>query len=692
MSVYRAFCCLLSVLPLSVCVAIDSACSQASSPNSVEALEPIRVTATRSPKLPLNVPRAISLIEKMDIQQAQPTLTLNESLYLLPGLFVTNPYNFAQDLRLSIRGFGARSPFGVRGIKILVDGIPQTLPDGISQVDGVDPGIVERIEVLRGPSGSLYGNASGGVVAVTTEDGPDAPLQIEPRLVSGSFGLLKTQIKMGGRTLDTDFRLFGSRLEYMGFREHSATENLLFQGKINWKVASGSETQWTAQVFHSPEADDPGGLTAAQAAVNPRQAHPRNLLYDAGEEVQQEMMGLKWRKLLSAHQELNWTVHMIHRDFSGRLPFTSGGQVAFRRWAPGTGLKYINRHAWLGKPNQVIAGIDFLFQNDHRQRFDNNFAVRGTETLNQKETVDNLGVYLRNERVLTDRWEIVAGGRFDRIHYRVSDDFRADGDQSGSQSLSRGSGTLGVLYHLAEQHRLFANAATVFETPTTTELINNPSGSGGFNPSLEPQTSYSLEFGIKGNHGVEYEATLFYIHTEDEITPFELPAFPGRTFFRNSGITRRRGAETWLRWAFHRDWQLTASYTFSDFQFGSFIQGGQSFKENHLPGIPMHRAAGQIRYQHPMGMFARFQAEYASSLFANNENTVKNEAYTATRLETGLEHNWGSFRGSIFAGINNVLDEVYNANVRINAAAERFFEPAPPFNWFGGVSLRWTSF
>ena len=681
--------CLALILVLDGATTDSSVHAQSMRAESIEILEPLEVSATRSERLIQNIPNAVSRVDKQDIQKGQPTLTLDESLSVLPGLYFQNPYNFAQDLRLSIRGFGARSPFGIRGIKILVDDIPQTLPDGISQLDSSDPGIVDHVEVLRGPSASLYGNASGGVVSIFTEEGRE-PFEVESKIVTGSFGLLKTQLKLGGRASSIGYRVFGSRLEFNGYREHNVTENLLFQSKFNWEAASGSETQLTVHKFHSPRADDPGGLTLSQTLNNPRQAHPQNVLFDAGEEVDQEMVGWRWQKPFGQRQELTLTAHLIHRDFSNRLPFVSGGQVEFKRWAPGASFKYINNHSLLNKSNRWIAGLDFLYQNDDRQRFDNNSGVRGAETLAQREIVDSLGLYIREEIVLSDFWELVAGARYDRIHYRVDDDFLADGDQSGSRTMSQGSGTVGALFHLTTEHRIYLNGSTVFETPTTTELINNPAGTGGFNPSLNPQTSYSFELGLKGNPGIEYELALFYIRTNDEITPFELAAFPGRTFFRNSGTTVRKGVEGWLQWRPHKNIQGTVSYTYSDFEFKTFDVGGISFAGNRIPGVPTHRTVGQIEYHHPQGWFGSLQAEYVSRFYVNNENTVDNSAYTNVRLKLGIDQQWGSFKGSLFAGVNNLLDERYNANTRTNAAGGRFFEPAPSINLFAGISLTWT--
>ena len=221
-------------------------------------------------------------------------------------------------------------------------------------------------------------------------------------------------------------------------------------------------------------------------------------------------------------------------------------------------------------------------------------------------------------------------------------------------------------------------------------MINNPSGTGGFNPNLKPQTSYSLELGLKGNPGIEYELALFYIRTEDEITPFELAAFPGRTFFRNSGTSERKGVEAWLRWRPHKNWQGTVSYTYSDFEFQEFVVSGMDFEGNRLPGIPVHRAVGQIDYRHPEGWFGSMRVEQVSRFYVNNENTAENSAYTRARLKLGMEKKWGSIRGSLFLGINNLFDVSYNANTRINAAGGRYFEPAPPINLFAGISLSWS--
>ncbi|NIQ00548.1 MAG: TonB-dependent receptor, partial [Nitrospinaceae bacterium] len=489
---------------------------------------------------------------------------------------------------------------------------------------------------------------------------------------------------------NTGARVFGSRLEYNGYREHSVTENLLVQSKINWRGGDDSDLMVVIRKFHSPRAEDPGGLTAQQVTLNPRQAHSTNVLFDAGEEVDEETLGLRWRKPLAGRQEWTLSAQVIHRHFSNRLPFTPGGQVKFERWAPGASVKYINNRPWFKKSNRLVAGADVLFQNDDRERFNNHQGVRGATVLKQREIVDSQGIYLRNELLLFDDWELTAGGRYDRIHFRVNDSFFSDGNQSGSRTLSQGSGTLGLLYHITPNSSIYLNGATVFETPTSTELLNNPAGTGGFNPNLDPQTSYSVELGWKGRRVFEYELALFFIRTRDEITPFELAAFPGRTFFRNAGTSERQGVEGRIRWPMTAHWRGTLSYAYSDFEFRDFSVSGVSFAGNRIPGVPRHRVVGQIEYKNPQGWFARGQVERVHRFYVNNESTAQNSGYTASRLELGMEKTWGEMRGGLTFGMGNLLDERYNGNTRINAAGDRFFEPAPPFNLFGGISLSWV--
>ena len=370
-----------------------------------------------------------------------------------------------------------------------------------------------------------------------------------------------------------------------------------------------------------------------------------------------------------------------------------GGQVSFNRWVGGLAIQFVNDHKLFKRPNRLLVGVDYGIQNDHRKRFNNNFGIQGALALSQIEQVQSIGPFLRNEWNLVDKLDLVFGGRWDWLHYRVDDLFQTDGDQSDSRTLSQASGTVGLVFHLADRHQIYTNVASLFEAPTTTELINNPTGIGGFNPNLDAQRSLSQEFGLRGTPaGFQYDAAIFHIYTWDEITPFELQAFPGRAFFRNSGQSRRLGVETRIVTPVWHGLRAEIGYTYSDFEFEKFIVNDINLKGNAFPGVPKHRWEGRIRYAHSSGVFGQIYVQRVGQFYVNNVNNVSNHAYNLGQLLFGWEakHDW--IEGSLFFGINNLFNEQYNANTRINAAFGRFFEPGPPINIFGGLSLRITLF
>lgn len=667
----------------------SSAQAQEPDPPTSVTLKPIEVTATRSEKQLSEIPNAITQLKRDKQQNYQPGATIDEFGRGTPGVFFQNPFNYAQDLRIAIRGFGARSPFGVRGIHVRIDDIPQTLPDGQTQLDSIDPSLIEHMEILRGPSASLFGNASGGMINITTRSAPHEKFVLEPRQVFGQFGYFKSEIYAGGREKDFDYNIFGSRLQQKGWRNHSNVENYFSQLKLNFQTDTDSDWMILFRKFYSPESKDPGGLTSAQVHANPKQASPRNLLFNAGEKVSQEQIGMRYRKKPSATQTLTVIAHLLHRDFQNNLPFLDGGQVEFDRWVGGLAIQFINDHKLFKRPNRFLAGVDYGIQNDDRKRFNNNFGIQGALALNQIERVQNIGPFFRNEWNMADKLDLVVGGRWDWLHYRVKDVFQTDGDQSGSRNLSQASGTAGLVYHLTEQHQVYTNVASIFEAPTTTELINNPTGSGGFNSNLDAQTSLSQELGLRGTPtGFQYEAAIFHIYTWNEITPFELQLFPGRAFFRNTGESRRIGVETRLATPVWNGLRAEIGYTYSDFEFVKFITDNTNLKGNAFPGVPEHRWEGQVRYTHSSGIFGQIYVQRVGKFFVNNVNSVSNGAYNLGQLLLGWEkkHNW--IEGSLFFGINNLFNEQYNANTRINAAFDRFFEPGPPLNVFGGLHIR----
>ena len=654
-----------------------------------DAVSEIIVTATRLDLAARSVPAAISVVSGDKIQQARQQLALDEALARVPGVFFQNRYNFAQDLRIAIRGFGARSNFGVRGIKILVDGIPETLADGQSQVDSIDLASVRQVEVLRGPSSALYGNAAGGVISILSERGSSEPYA-DARIAVGDYGYRRYQVKTAGAAGRLDYLVSLSELQIDGYREHSEAENTQLNSRFLFRVSDNTELGWAISATDQPVSNDPGGVTRAEAAANPRAARGRNIDFDAGEALDQQKLGLSFKHAFPDGGELRARGYYLARDFRNRLPFTDGGIVSFDRAFTGGGISYTRSFGLGNMQHRVVAGIDHDRQRDDRQRYDNNSGIQGALVFDQLERVTSTGFFVQDEIGVSDRLAVTLGLRYDDIEFDVADAFLADGNDSGTRSLDDVSPSIGFLYDIGGRHALYGSVATAFETPTTTEFAN-PDGSGGFNPSLEPQKSTSYELGVRGGlfESTRYEVAVFKIDVDDELIPFEIASSPDREFFANAGKSERRGIELSLGAEPLPGLNLALSYTWSQFEFDTFVDGdGNDYSGNTIPGIPETFAHADISYVHESGFFAAVDALYTDDLFADNANSAEVSGATIANLRFGQKKTIDRFDIEPFIGVSNVFDSEYTANVRINAFGGRYFEPGPERNVYGGVSVR----
>ena len=659
--------------------------------NHIE-LPPIEVTSTRVEKEINKVPFSISLIDKDQIQLGKQAITLDESLNKIPGVYVQNRYNFAQDQRISIRGFGSRAAFGVRGIKIIYDGIPLTLPDGQSQTDSLDLSSAERIEVIRGPVSALYGNSSGGVISIFSETGDEKPF-VEIKPLFGSFGLFKFNAKTGGKFKNFNYLINISRLNYDGFRDHSKTENIQLNSNFNYLLGNNSDITVVLNFIDAPTAKDPGSLTKEQINQDRNQAASGNLASNSGEQVKQLRFGLRFNSYINDNNQVEALTYIITRDFEQRLPF---GIISFDRVFLGGGLKYILSSKLFNHNNRLIIGTDIEYQDDDRLNFSfTDDFKKDSITLDQTEQVFNLGIYLQNEFSLLDNLELSLGLRYDYYNFSVDDFLINDNnpDQSGSRSFSQLNPKIGVLYSPADSVNLYGNFSTSFETPTTTEFINNPDGSGGLNPDLDPQETIGYEIGAKGviQNNLQYDLALFYADIDDQLIPFEVEGFAGREFFRNAGKSRQYGLELLLDYLITKYVNISFSYTYLNFEFRDFRIENEIFDGNDVPGIPDHQIFANILYKSDIGFYGGADLLYVSDFFVNDSNSEKNGSYTVLNLRTGFERSfYNKIRLNTFLGLNNILDEKYNSSVRVNAFGDRFFEPAPQFNLFGGFSVKYT--
>lgn len=647
-------------------------------------LVPVTVQATRFETADTKSPLATTSLAKSFIQRGQNQLSVNESLDAIPGLFALNGNNFSQDLRVSIRGFGARSAFGIRGVKVLVDGIPESTPDGQAQVDNLDLGVLENIEVVRGPSSGLYGNASGGVISFTTQNPTINPF-VEARVALGSYGLQQYQLKTGQQKGKFGYLIHGIHVNTDGYRENSGMKNTILNGKFNFQLTDKSDLQFLANYANSPQADDPGGINLAQAEEDRKSARDRNLSFMGGEEIVQSRFALIYKNAIADNQQLEIKTWISNRDFANRLPFGFGGIVEFDRTFTGFNTNYQLDKTLFGLPYRLKIGVDLQNQVDDRTRFVNENGVKGNMTLDQKEAFLSFGTFLVQELSLTDNFTAMLGLRYDAIRLKATDNFLSNGDQSGESNLNNFNPTFGLVYSTSDAANIYGNISTSFETPTLNELSNNPSGLGGFNPDLMPQEATNYEVGIKGivNNKLRYELALFTIKVKEEIVSFELEDFPDRDFFRNAGSTDRKGVEASLTYSLARGLNAFLNYTYSDFKYDEF----RSFNGNFLPGIPKHNTFFALNYSRNKGLFGSLQVRSIGELFAKDDNSVTVDGFTVVNLKLGYRHNLTKGHIEPFFGINNLLGTEYFDNVRVNAFGSRFYEPAPTVNFYGGVKV-----
>ncbi|MCO7217182.1 MULTISPECIES: TonB-dependent receptor [unclassified Halomonas] len=679
----------LLLLPLTTPVTAQTA---ATDDRAVELQQPVlTVSAPRLERELLTTPMAVSMVDEDDIHQGQQRVRLDESLVRVPGVFIQNRDNFAQGARVSIRGFGARAPFGVRGITILVDGIPYTLPDGQAQLDAIDLDNAEQIEVIRGPAAVQYGNAAGGVISVTTADGRDeGDDSTTIRAGIGSDGYNKQSLSTGGEHDGWAYHLGASRLELAGYRDHSRTEKRLLNASLSRDMGDQRRLTAIINLLDNPRSEDPGGLTQDQVDEDRRQAGRFTEDYDTGQEVDQQVVGLQYEDLGFGPGELYLKGFTTWRDFEQQLPYPGDSLIDYRRHHFGGSAEYHQRSNLAGMTLDSMVGIDGARQEDDRHRRDVAFdgSVTG-EVADETQTATSLGIFAQGDLALNEHWILSAGGRFDRIDMEIDDDYDNDGDQSGERTFHETNGSLGISYRFHPLHQVYANTSTAFETPTFSEFAN-PAG-GGFNPDVEPQESWSRELGVRGTlpTGLDYDVTLFSIDVDDELVPYEIDG-SDRTFYENLGDTSRDGLEVALGWQPSARLELNTALTLARYEFNQV--SGSDLDGNRLPGLPETTWVNQLTWygtgSQETRYFATLETQYVGDMVADNANRVDVDSYWLVNLRAG--DGWrlgGNQILSTYLGIRNLFDEDHYANIRINASNDRYFEPAPDRSFYAGVEL-----
>ncbi|MYM70570.1 TonB-dependent receptor [Pseudoduganella sp. FT55W] len=661
------------------------------------------ISGTRTERASFDVPASIDAVA---IDDSQPRVNASEALAAVPGLVVQNRQNYAQDLQISSRGFGARSAFGVRGVHLIADGIPASMPDGQGQAATFNLDMAERIEVLRGPYSAIYGNHAGGVIQLFSKEGEGAP-SVELNVSGGSYGTHKTDLNAQGKQGGIGYLLDASRFDTDGYRAHSAATRDQAYAKLTLAPVDGAKLSIVASALRQDDTQDPLGVTWATYQRDPRanetdnadtQTPKRTLAdrYNTRKSISHQQIGAAWEQHFG-DDRLRVTAYGGNREVIQYQAFSkafqapathSGGVVDFERDFSGAEISWTHvQHLAIGKLT-TTAGVEYGRSSDARQGYENfignQFGVKGALRRDEDDKVSNLDPYLQTEWD-SGAWQLSAGLRHNRVKISVDDHFISNGNDSGSLNYSHTTPVLGVLYRVAPQLNVYASAARGFETPTLNELFYSGTG-GGFNFRLQPAYSTHLEGGIKArlNDGVRINAALFQVKTDDELVVDT--ASGGRTSYRNGGKTLRQGAElsldaTW-RYGFSTRLALTTLRAIYDQGYGNVLKGSR------LPGVPNANAYAELAWQESAGRWgAALEAIAASDIYVEDSNADKAApGYGVLNARITARQQWGGWRFKQYARLNNLLDKNYVGSVIVGDTNKRYYEAAPQRNWMLGVS------
>jgi len=647
-------------------------------------LAPMMVTVTRRDVAWRGMSRAVATVRGSLVTEGRSTDALADVLLTVPGVFAVDRYNDSQDERISIRGFGARSAFGLRGVKLVLDGIPQTLPDGQGQLSSIELSDVERIEVLRGASSSLYGNASGGVISVTSRSRPPDRVGGRARVDGGAFAFRKAfaavEAPLGAGALFAS----GSWTKQDGFRDHSSAEMRRASVRLHQPLAERTRLSALLYVADSPDALNPGSLTSLEADTLPAQAAPFNVQVGAFKSIRQGQAGVAVDHRLGPDAAVSLAVFGSRRVVDNRLTF---GEIDLARWTYGVRASGTWQVAGVPFAPTVTVGVDAQQQRDQRE----NRSLDGTETtLDQFETVGEIGPFVETAFSLGRGVTLNAGVRYDAVGFRVDDRLLVDGDQSGGRTMHAASGSVGLVAGASDVVTPWVNVSSAFETPTTTELVNRPDGGGGLNPALEPQRTWSYEFGVRGvvAEGLRYEVVAYRADIRSALVPFEDPAQPGRRFFRNAATLRSRGLEVGVDAALPATISVGAAYTLGDHVYVMFRTAADTLDDNDMPGVPQHRLHLFVRAGASRGVWGVLEQTFTSAYYVDDVNSEQVSGFAVSNVRVGWRGVLGRATVDPYVAVLNLFDRMYSASVVVNARGGRFYEPAPGRRLLVGVEAR----
>jgi len=674
-------------------------------------LREVVITATRIEADPFNIPAAISSISAEQLRNDALGVNLADDVASVPGLLARNRNNYAQDQQVSIRGIGANSAFGIRGVRVYQDGIPATGPDGQGQVSQFNLDSASRVEILRGPFSALYGNSSGGVIQLFTATG-HGPLQLRGAVAYGSFDNLRTSLNAQGSVGALGYNLDYSHFQVDGFRDHSAAKNDSFNGKVNYSFNDSNKLALVANVVARPNAQDPLGLTPQEFAADPESTDPAATRFNTRKSLQQQQVGLIYDLTINDQQSvrlLGYGGHRIVQQFlsipsaTQAAPGSAGGVVGLNRQYGGADARWSWKGDLFDRPMNWVVGVSYDNQNELRRGYNNfvgpQLGVQGLIRRNENNIVHNIDEYAQGTWDFASMWSVMLGVRRSDVKFTSNDHYitATNGNDSGGISYGATSPVAGLIFKPADWVRLYASFGQGFQTPLGSELAYRPDGTSGLNFGLRPARSNNTELGVKIDIDPDITASfaVFQALTRQEIVVDT--NIGGRSTYQNSGRTRRQGAEYSLNYRLAPEWQFQLAYTYVDAHYSDayltcvaapcatptvLVAAG-----NRLPGVPKNNVYAQLRWGADLGWHASANAQYVSNVAVNDSNSVYAPAYAVAGLDGGYGVELRQFKVNAFLRLNNLLNRRYVGSVIVDDGNSRYFEPGPGFNVLGGFSV-----
>ncbi len=664
-------------------------------------LPTIKIEATRTDTAWLQTPASVYRIDQKN-NENNLEVNLSETLKGVPGLQLNNRENYAQDLQISMRGFGARSTFGVRGIRLYVDGIPATMPDGQGQTSNIDLSSLDHVEILGGPFSALYGNSSGGTILTSTKQGQGKD-SIEVGYSGGSHQKSRADIILQGgaeKANEPSYVVSSSYFDTDGYRDHSAAKKVLSNAKLSWDLEDGSKVNWIVNHVDI-NADDPQGLNREQWQANPKQVNDAANIYDVRKEINQTQTGLTWSKPITDQHELYAMAYLGHREVTQyqsipqvpqNNPRHAGGVIDFSRDYYGTDLR------WTGKDllphTRFTAGLAFDYMDEDRQGYENfvlvnnqpQYGIKGNLRRDEQNILWNLDPYLQASWDFMPSWTLDSGLRYSNVHYESNDHYivTGNGDDSGKTNYNKVLSSVALSWKINPDLNAYASYAKGFETPTFTEMAY--SANEGMNFNLTAASSDNYELGLKSqNRFGDFTAAIFQSKTKDDIV--SAGTIDGRATYKNADKTLREGVELSWNKNLWQDLKAEASYSFIDATFDAAIPASTVQKGTKIPGIAKNQAFAALGWQPETGFNAGVDVRYMDKVYVDDANTDTAPSYTTVSANVGYIWKNDDWKVRSFARVDNLFDRNYVGSVIVNDGNGRFFEPADGLNWSAGLSL-----